>query len=69
MGEFLGALVAIPSSRRKKVFGPYENMERFISADTNSSNSFLRTIFLMGQIDWAITPIKRLFRRPNAPVE
>lgn len=45
MGEFLGALVAIPSSRRLRIVGPYENMAWLITAADNSSNSFLRPVF------------------------
>jgi hypothetical protein len=61
MGELLGALVAVPLSRKLRIVGPYKNMAWLISAVDSSSSSFLRTVFLLRQIDWAITQSKQLF--------
>jgi hypothetical protein len=60
MGEFLGALVAIPSIDRFRIVGPNENMACLISAADGSPNSFLRPVFFLRQIDWAVTQAKKL---------
>ncbi len=61
MGEFLGAFVAILSSLRLRIVGPYDNMAWLISAAANSSSSFLRPVSFLRQIDWDITHSKQLF--------
>jgi hypothetical protein len=60
MGEFLGALVAIPLSRRLRVAGLYESMAWLISVAHSSANSFMRRVFFLRQIDWAMTQSKQL---------
>lgn len=61
MGEFLGALVAIPLSHRLGIVSQYKDMAWLISAIANSSSSFLRSVFFLRQFDWAIPRSKPPF--------
>ncbi len=65
MGEFLGALVAITLIDRFRIVGPNENMACLISAADESSNSFLRPVFFLRQIDWAVTQAKKTSCSPK----
>lgn len=60
MREFLGALLAILSSRRLGIVGPYESMAWSAAAADNSASSFLRPNFFLRQIYWAIIQNKQL---------
>lgn len=61
MGEFLGALVAIPSSRRLRIVGPYENIAWSIAVPDKTSSIFFGPVFLLRPHDWAIIQSDRLF--------
>lgn len=68
MGEFLVTLVVIPLRRRLSMVGSYQNMGRVISAVDESSDSFLRPVFFMRQIDWAVTQSKQVLAYVSVPL-
>jgi hypothetical protein len=61
MGEFLDALVAIPSIRRLGIVRPYENMGWSIAAAAKSCSVFLARGVLLPPIYWTINKSYRLF--------
>ena len=61
MGEFLGALVAIPSIRRLGTVGLYESMVWWTAAPEKSSSVFFGPVLLLRPLDWVITRSDRLF--------
>jgi hypothetical protein len=65
MGEFLVAIVAIPSIRRIRALGPYENMAWSTAANDNSLHSLPLTIHLLELAGWAIARSRLRLVRPT----